>query len=207
VPKIVDHAERRLHIARAACRCIGSNGLDRVRLRDVAAEAGCTTGAIAHYFASKEDLLFAALDVTIEEATARLQAHVPEALDTLTIDALVEQLMETLPTSEERYRDWRIYMSIWVLAISDARAAERTRANYELLFGLVADSVRRLAPDLDLADTALETASWEIIALVDGLGIQACLAPHSWPAERLRRHVQDGVVALLGLQPAATTVR
>jgi AcrR family transcriptional regulator len=43
-------------------RVIAARGYDSVRLRDIAAEAGVTTGMIQYYFDSREDLLIAAME-------------------------------------------------------------------------------------------------------------------------------------------------
>ena len=76
MPKIVDHQERRAEISAAAARAIDEQGLDRVRLVDVARRAACTTGAVSHYFPHKEAVLAAALEHVLGELT-RLRAHDP----------------------------------------------------------------------------------------------------------------------------------
>ena len=48
MPKLVDHDERRAKVSAAAVRAIDEQGLDRVRLVDVAKRAECTTGAVRH---------------------------------------------------------------------------------------------------------------------------------------------------------------
>ena len=62
MPKLVDHDARRAEIAAAAADAIDEQGLDRVRLVDVARRASCTTGAVSHYFPGKDAVLEAALD-------------------------------------------------------------------------------------------------------------------------------------------------
>ena len=66
MPKFVDVAERRAQLAAAAARIIGRAGIGAVTLREVAAEAGWTTGALTHYFADKQELL----DLTMEASLA-----------------------------------------------------------------------------------------------------------------------------------------
>ena len=57
MPRQVDHAARRAELADAATELIADVGVDGLRLRDVAARAGCTTGMLTHYFADKRELL------------------------------------------------------------------------------------------------------------------------------------------------------
>lgn len=51
--------ERRERLLVAGAAAIAERGFEGVRLRDVAAECGVTTGMLQHYFASREELLLA----------------------------------------------------------------------------------------------------------------------------------------------------
>ena len=57
MPKVVDIDERRAELAAAAAQLIARAGVGAATMRDVAAEAGWTTGALTHYFADKRELL------------------------------------------------------------------------------------------------------------------------------------------------------
>jgi AcrR family transcriptional regulator len=76
-PKVVE--DRREHIIDAAMRVFAQKGFTRATNRDVAHEAGITTGLIYYYFKSKEDLLRAALE---ERSPAQIVTQVtPEMLE------------------------------------------------------------------------------------------------------------------------------
>jgi AcrR family transcriptional regulator len=62
MPKRVDHAARRHAIVEALLRVTRREGLQAVSIRSVAAEAGVTASQVQYYFASKAELLSAALD-------------------------------------------------------------------------------------------------------------------------------------------------
>lgn len=68
-------ALRRQMILDAAQRVFERDGLEKTTLRAIAKEAGCTTGAIYPWFASKEILYGALLD----ESLQRLHAHLAAA--------------------------------------------------------------------------------------------------------------------------------
>jgi AcrR family transcriptional regulator len=53
---------------------IGSRGLEAVSLRDVAAQAGVSMGAVQHYFASKDQMLLFALSHMRDRVLARMHA-------------------------------------------------------------------------------------------------------------------------------------
>ena len=70
--------DRREQIIDAALRVFAQKGFARATNRDVAREAGITTGLIYYYFKSKEDLLRAALE---ERSPVQVIAHMtPEML-------------------------------------------------------------------------------------------------------------------------------
>src|SRR5215472_1321677 len=76
-PKVVE--DRREQIIDAAMRVFAKKGFVRATNRDVAHEAGITTGLIYYYFKSKEDLLKAALE---ERSPVQVMAQItPEMLE------------------------------------------------------------------------------------------------------------------------------
>ena len=66
MPRLVDHAERRLAIVSAAWRLIAARGIDSTNMRDLAREAGYTNGALSHYFSGKNEILRAAFEHVFE---------------------------------------------------------------------------------------------------------------------------------------------
>lgn len=71
--------DRREQIINAALRVFAQKGFARATNRDVAHEAGITTGLIYYYFASKEDLLKAALE---ERSPVQVMTQItPEMLE------------------------------------------------------------------------------------------------------------------------------
>jgi AcrR family transcriptional regulator len=76
-PKVVE--DRREQIIDAAMRVFAQRGFARATNRDVAREAGITTGLIYYYFKSKEDLLRAALE---ERSPVQVMTQItPEMLE------------------------------------------------------------------------------------------------------------------------------
>jgi len=72
MPKIVDHAGRRDEIALVACRVVAAHGFDGASMVRIAREAGYTTGMLAHYFDSKQDIIIAALRLILRRIDERL---------------------------------------------------------------------------------------------------------------------------------------
>ena len=57
MPRVVNHGERRVNIARAACEAIAAGALEGAALARVAREPGVTTDAIAHDFRDEDHVL------------------------------------------------------------------------------------------------------------------------------------------------------
>jgi AcrR family transcriptional regulator len=85
--------EARCRLINAAIEGTVAHGYDRVRLRDIAAIAGVTTGMIQHHFASREELLLAMLErlgTEQIEAARRIGRHEPDPWRRL--EALIGQI-------------------------------------------------------------------------------------------------------------------
>lgn len=57
MPKYVDHAERRRELLDTAAAIITTEGINAATIRRIASASGFTTGMVTHYFASKDGLI------------------------------------------------------------------------------------------------------------------------------------------------------
>ncbi|MFD3707127.1 TetR/AcrR family transcriptional regulator [Nocardia sp. NPDC058658] len=191
MPKIVDHEERRRAISAAACQVIATKGLTHTTVRDIAAEAGCTTGMVVHYFADKRAVLRAALSAASSAVADRVTRMTPES------DDLYELLGQCLPMDRTRLVEWQVWIAFWDSATHDPDLAREQRARYRIwreALELVLTSVGyRPGPDLENAAEALTI-------LIDGIGIQAVFDPERFPPERqlqlLRNQAEPILTAL-----------
>jgi AcrR family transcriptional regulator len=90
-------------ITDALGRIASRQGLSGVTFREVAAEAGVSVGLVQHYFASKDELLLAALRHLAERVAKRVGRAVtalgPDATER---DRIRATLLEFLPLDDER---------------------------------------------------------------------------------------------------------
>src|SRR5258706_3995625 len=77
MPKIVDHAQRRDQIAQVACRVVAAHGFEQATIVRIARAAGYTTGMLAHYFDSKQEIILAALRLIMRRMEQRLTQPKP----------------------------------------------------------------------------------------------------------------------------------
>src|SRR4029453_1374990 len=98
-PKVVE--DRREQIAEAAMRVFAQKGYMRATNKDIAREAGITTGLIYHYFDSKEALLKALVELRspvhlTRSLSSQMLALPPETM----IRSLMLQMLEIVESEE-----------------------------------------------------------------------------------------------------------
>lgn len=178
MPKVVDHGSRRREIARAVWRSVGRVGLDAVTVREIAEEAGYSTGVLAHYFEDKDEMLLHALRVSVELAIERAErAEGSGGLGGATArEALREGLAGCLPLDSSRRDEWRVWLAFWGRAAADDALAAEQRGWYERWRGLVRALILDCQEEGTLpAELDAARESDVLVALVDGIGLQATL--------------------------------
>ena len=192
MPKVVDHAQRRRELVAATWAVVAAEGIEAATVRRIAEEAGCTTGRITHYFADKEEVLVAALRRVHRAAGERMLAAIGRRSG---LAALRAVLAEALPLDQERVLEWRVWLAFWGSAATSTRLQaeqhERYREWRALLRRVLATAQRNgeLPADVDL-DRLVD----QIVALVDGFGLQGVLDPQP---EQLASRLNGAVDALI----------
>jgi AcrR family transcriptional regulator len=183
MPKIVDHDARRAELAAAVWRLASRQGLGAITIRGVAAEAGWSTGALTHYFADKEELLVFAFETVADRVGQRVVKAAERTRDPL--ELIRAQLTEGLAIDAERRAEVRVWFAFLGLAETRPRLAKAGRDAYRLWRDRVAKTLttaQRQGVVDDSIDPAREAAA--LIALVDGLAIQASFDARAIPAHR-----------------------
>ncbi len=194
MPRLVDHAQRRHQLAAAACAVVARAGLAGLTMRDVAAEAHCTTGMVTHYFDDKRQLLLAALEEASRAVGERILARVRSApAEPARPMALVRSVLEeSLPLDEVRRNEWRIWIAYWGAAINDDALHVEHVERY--------DQWRRAlvlvleAAGLDPAGAS--HAAESLMIAVDGIGVHATFDPAAWPPQRQLAELDRNVDAI-----------
>ncbi len=189
-------ADRRLQILEAAFAVAREEGLDRLTVRKVAAEAALSPGLVFFHFATKDVLLLALLDLALERAVDGTPA--PEVL---AIDDPVERMLALARQELEKIADRRaelaLFFDFWALghyhpAIRERikRALARYRAAFFPLVRAAAD--RATAHGLVTAPDQLTAA---VVALVEGSVVQEVVDPDAFDVDGVLRVVENLVRA------------
>lgn len=188
MPKFVDHDERRRELAGAVWRVIVRDGVAEVSIRSVAAEAGWSSGALRHYFATRAELLAFACERVIEQVTERLSALRPAGSAR---DAVVEVLLQTMPVDESRHTEASIAFAFLALGLGDPELARVQRLHFTSMYELCLRLVQQLVPDSGPADA--QALAQRLHAVVDGLTVHV-LAGHLTTeamVDQLTAHVDE----------------
>jgi len=189
MPRTVDIDERRLELATAAARVIARDGINRATVREVAAEAGLTSGALTHYFPDKRGLLRFTLENSL--ARRRSRGSQRDRLDALA--ALRSSLVDALPISEESKLHWVVTLAFCAQAAGDSDFMSLQRDAYRVF---LTDVTRRVEATGRASGEAARWVAERLIAVLDGVAVQAMFDPDSWEPERQIAHVDAALAEI-----------
>jgi len=174
MPKIVDAAERREEVLEATWRVMARSGIDHVSIREIAAEAGCSTGVIAHYFKNKDDVLMSAMLRVSRQEADRIRARTAGLRGIRALEAIIE---EVLPVGEQRTLEMAVWMSFWGRAVGDARLVAEQRRYYTAWRAVLRRHLKEAVESGEIRDVDCSAEAIRLAGLIDGIGIQAVFEP------------------------------
>lgn len=185
--------DRRERILEAACRAIAREGSRRVRLQDIAAEAGVSKALLHYYADSREQLLADTFEYGDERAHQRVMQEISSRG---TGSERLRTLLHLYFADETEVReDWMIWSEFSASAVFDDDL--RTRM-HRVFAGWVAWLEQIVREGIQDGSVVLERPVDEIVAdlaaLVDGLGLQ--LVRGLMSAEGARQSVDRAMVRL-----------
>jgi AcrR family transcriptional regulator len=187
MPKVVDHAERRKELIEASWDVISDIGIDGLTLRNVARAAGCTTGRISHYFSNREELLSSALRMAHKNAALRMMKIANGKLNAK--ERLILVSYEGLPLDKRRLREWKVWIVFWAAVASSQSLAQENADRYTDWQALVS----RLLTESGVPGKRLESRLFELMSIIDGLGIRMTLTPTPKNRDIARKLIRDWV--------------
>ena len=95
-------------------------------------------------------------------------------------------LSESLPLDDDRRLELHIEVSFWARAISDEESATEHLRSHDTWRAAIASSVRECVELGEIGPCDVLEVADTLVALVDGLGVDALMHPERLPAERQR---------------------
>src|SRR5215470_12915056 len=180
MPKIVDHEQRRNEIALVACRVVAQYGFDQATIVRIAREAGYTTGMVAHYFDTKQDIVIAALRLILRRIEERLTPQAPDA----TPDLLL-LLTEALPVDETRYVECAFWIAFWGQVSTDRRMKRINTWLHREYLRLFERCLARGWPEWRRwPATTREQVLRSVLTFINGVTASTVANRSDWPAVR-----------------------
>lgn len=116
MPIQVDRDAQRAHVIDLATQLVATEGVAALTFRRVAEAAGSSTAIVSTYFSDKRDLLLSTLRAAASRTSVRFEAAAARG-------DLQDALEAWLPLDDERLTDWRVIVSFWGVAVTDAELA------------------------------------------------------------------------------------
>jgi AcrR family transcriptional regulator len=174
--------ERRVQLTSAAARVIARKGYMAATLRDVADEAGTSTGTLNYYYESK-DQLFAA---TLRAASERFQAELAAAVAAVASprEQLIAMAQAATPATPSGREGHALWIDFWAQAARDESLRELNQRIYDRWRTEIVEIVRRGQTEGAFAAGADPDAfARGYAAVIDGLATHVVLHDGFGPAE------------------------
>ncbi len=182
MPKIVDHDERRDEIALVACKVVAEHGFEKASMVRIARGAGYTTGMLAHYFDSKQDIIIAALRLILRRIDERLTQ--PEGPGGTRPD-LLALLTEALPVDEHRRIECAFWTTFWGQVSTDKRLKRINSWVHKEYLRLFERCLAQCWPEWEAwPEPVREQVLRSLVTFINGLTAGAVANSGDWPAER-----------------------
>jgi AcrR family transcriptional regulator len=192
--------ERLEQILDAACRAILDRGFPATRIADIAAAARVSTGTVHYYFATKDEVLVAAL----KWASTRLFARVEQPRDEPAAARLGRLLAVAVPYPGPARDEYVLWIELWLRVLHQPELLPQCEAISEQWHGYFHDIVRRGAETGEFTPAADPDAVAErLVAFVDGVGFETALGYRWTSPERMHARLAEFAAEQLGVPAEA----
>jgi AcrR family transcriptional regulator len=178
MPKIVDHDQRREEIALVACEVVATHGFDQATVARIARAAGYTTGMVAHYYDSKQDIILAALRLILKRIEQRLTRERDAGETTLS-----DVLSEALAVDAQRFTECAFWMAFWGQMSADKKLRKLNAWVHREYMRLYTRCFAEHWPEWsDWPQVTRDQVLGSVSTFINGLTAAAVTSPRDWPA-------------------------
>jgi AcrR family transcriptional regulator len=178
MPKIVDHDQRREEIALVACEVVATHGFDQATVARIARAAGYTTGMVAHYYDSKQDIILAALRLILKRIEQRLTRERDAGETTLS-----DVLSEALAVDAQRFTECAFWMAFWGQMSADKKLRKLNAWVHREYMRLYTRCFAEHWPEWsDWPQGIRDQVLGSVSTFINGLTAAAVTSPRDWPA-------------------------
>lgn len=155
---------RRLQILDAAMACFARKGFHQTTMEDIGQEAGLSPGLAYRYFDSKEDIILATIEDSVNRSGRFFES---KADDEETLSVLEQMLENQFHRLEQPGRDvyYKVRVQLWAEALQNPKVAEKAQLLRQQGLKQFARLIRRgqekgqINPNLDAMAVSLAFAA------------------------------------------------
>jgi TetR/AcrR family transcriptional repressor of bet genes len=185
MPKIVDHARRRDEIALVACKVVADHGFEQATVARIARAAGYTTGMVAHYYDSKQDIILAALRLILKRIEERLTRERDGGDATL-----LSVLSEAIAVDRQRFTESAFWLAFWGQMSADPKLKRLNVWVHREYMRLFERCFSEYWPEWKSRPAAVrDQVLRSVVTCMNGLTAGAVTSPRDWPAQRQIEHL------------------
>lgn len=181
--------DRRTRFLEAAATLIADRGYHAVRIADIAAACGTSTGAVHYHFPGKEDVLTYALQHCVEQAFARQSSELRAQPDARRRMLTLIELQ--LPKPGQVRREWSVWLQFWTKTALQPELRAAHNEFYSRWSDTVCRIVRRGQSEGIFRDIDVDAFAQRFSALTDGLGVQVLTGIPGVTVDTMRRQLVD----------------
>jgi AcrR family transcriptional regulator len=182
MPKIVDHEQRREHIAGIVADMLANVGVENTTIREISRKSGYSRGFIEHYFHSKEELISDALKWINEKSLERMEKKIRDLKGLEALRAINEV---TLPMTDQTRQEWKVRMQFWGLAVVNPQHKKEQTRRIELAEQIYLKYLKEAQELGEIpAGANLERLAQNLLHRIYGLCCNAILRPNFFTRQR-----------------------
>ncbi len=173
MPKIIDREQKKQEIVRHAWQSISDHGIKGMSVRQIADQAGISSGQMRYYYPDHAALLTAVMAYVKEKVEHRIKEIITSELPIQ--QKIIEAILATLPLDDDRYADMEVWTAFQMMAQEKGKDTMQDDIRKLVVTALSAlESAGVLKAGLDRELTTLRA-----VALIDGLAMHKLFAVDS----------------------------
>lgn len=162
--------DRRAQMIEAAATVLAREGYESTSMKEIAAEAGVSSGLLHYYFGTKEELLAAVVSDLNAQVTGEWRAAVADVDDPL--ERVARGLRMAADKFSVRPEFWQLLFDMYAVGLKNPVIRERLQEMFADVISQFADEVRRIDSGMPIP-SVVEPEELAAVALgaIDGIAL------------------------------------
>jgi TetR/AcrR family transcriptional regulator, fatty acid metabolism regulator protein len=186
---------RRSQLTKAAYKVVAQKGYNDFTIKDIAEEAGLSTGLVHYYFKNKEELLFKLL----KEMNSNLRYNLKKALTELTEpkDKLMAFCNEAFDLVDKEKAYFHVLIDFWARINHDARIRQANVKLFQSYRDEISSIIEEGIAKGVFAAMDVKITSVIIISLIQGTIIQYVIDNGAFDYRDLKEKIKEQILSII----------